>query len=171
MGIQQMETCLVRHCPHAFGISITLSRYNIAETGPFVITYSGDTMPCVELVKIGKNCSVLIHEATMEDELEDQAKLKMHSTISQAIEQGRQMNAQYILLTHFSQRYAKLPRIETPLCNNVCIAFDNMNVTTFDLKNFHLMYPTLKILFAEHCEEMEQKALKRAYKTKRIENS
>lgn len=72
----------------------------------------------------------------MEDELINEAKCKLHSTTSQAIEIGRKMSAKYIVLTHFSQRYAKLPRIvcspgneEATLGNNVGIAFDNMKVS------------------------------------------
>lgn len=34
----------------------------------------------------GQDCDVLIHEATMEDELEEDAKLKTHCTTSQAIQ-------------------------------------------------------------------------------------
>lgn len=105
----------------------------------------------------------------MEDELVHQAKIKMHSTVSQAIDQGKRMNAKYTILTHFSQRYAKLPRIEMELAKNVGIAFDNMEVTETDLKYMHLLYPTLKFLFADHCEEMENKALKRAYKEQRAQ--
>lgn len=103
----------------------------------------------------------------MEDELIHQAKHKMHSTVSQAIEQGVKMNAKYTLLTHFSQRYAKLPRIEGSMNTNVGIAFDNMEVTGVDLKYLHLLFPTLKVLFTEHWELMEDKALKRAYKEQR----
>lgn len=157
-----ISTCLVRHCPHSYGIA-----FEINADEPFKLTYSGDTTPCSELVRIGQNSSLLIHEATLEDELVDQARTKMHSTVSQAIEQGVKMNAKYTLLTHFSQRYAKLPRIDGSIKMNVGIAFDNMEVTGVDLKYLHLLYPTLKLLFSEHCEEMENKALKRAYKEQR----
>lgn len=67
----------------------------------------------------------------MEDELIKDARYKMHSTTSQAIEVGRQMNAQYTVLTHFSQRYARIPRLheyQTETYNNVGIAYDNMQV-------------------------------------------
>lgn len=140
---------------------------SVKKEKPFKLTYSGDTMPCDALIDLGRNSTVLIHEATMEDELEYQAKIKMHSTVSQAIEQGTRMNAEYTLLTHFSQRYAKLPRIENELATNIGIAFDNMEVCESDLKHLYLLYPTLKLLFAEHCEEMEQKAIKRAFKQQR----
>lgn len=152
----------MRHCPHAFGIA-----FEINADEPFKLTYSGDTVPCDELVRLGNNSTLLIHEATMEDELVQQARYKMHSTVSQAIEQGVKMNAKYTMLTHFSQRYAKLPRIEGSINTNVGIAFDNMEVTSVDLKYLHALYPTLKVLFSEHCELMENKAMKRVYREQR----
>lgn len=75
------------------------------------------------------NSDVLIHEATMEDELASEAIVKMHSTTSQAIDVGKKMKAKYVLLTHFSQRYAKLPRFNDNFAENVGIAFDNMQVS------------------------------------------
>lgn len=75
------------------------------------------------------NSDLLIHEATMEDELSQEAVIKMHSTTSQAIDIGHRMQAKYILLTHFSQRYAKLPRFNDNFTENVGIAFDNMTVS------------------------------------------
>ncbi|XP_054731116.1 ribonuclease Z, mitochondrial [Anastrepha obliqua] len=174
LGFDSVATCLVRHCPHSYGVSITLSA-TAESVAPVKITYSGDSMPCRDLVELGRNSTVLIHEATMEDDLIDEAKQKMHSTISQAIAQGREMQAQHIILTHFSQRYAKLPRMQQlvggkeeadEMCN-VAIAFDNMQVTLGDLEHFHLMYPALHALFAEHAEELEQKALKRELKLER----
>lgn len=77
---------------------------------------------------LGNGSDVLIHEATMEDELLQEAIIKMHSTTTQAIEIGKKMNAKNILLTHFSQRYAKLPRFNDNITSNVGIAFDNMQV-------------------------------------------
>lgn len=107
----------------------------------------------------------------MEDELVEQARYKMHSTVSQAIGQGVKMNAKYTLLTHFSQRYAKIPRIDGAMNKNVGIAFDNMEVTRGDLKYLHVLFPTLKVLFSEHCELMENKAMKRMYKEQREQSS
>lgn len=79
----------------------------------------------------GTKSDILIHEATMEDELAHEAVVKMHSTTSQAIEIGQLMHAKNILLTHFSQRYAKLPRFNDNFADNVGIAFDNMQVFEF----------------------------------------
>jgi len=43
-------------------------------------------MPCDALVNAGQNASLLIHEATIEDDLPEVAKAKGHSTFAQAID-------------------------------------------------------------------------------------
>lgn len=164
LGLCSLQTCGVVHCPSAYGITMTINKDQ-----PFKLTYSGDTKPCDSLVEIGADSTLLIHEATMEDELLEDALAKMHSTVSQAIEQGHKMNAKYILLTHFSQRYAKIPRIEQHLIENVGIAFDNMEVVLSDLSYLNILYPAMKKMFPDHWDDMEQKSIKRAHK-KAIEN-
>nr|AGC92712.2 Ribonuclease Z-like protein [Heliconius erato] len=117
------------------------------------------------LSDIGKDSTLLIHEATMEDELADEARTKMHSTTSQAINIGKKMNAKYTVLTHFSQRYARLPRLNSHILNDnnsVGIAFDNMQITMSDLELLPHMYAPLQLMFADHCVELELKAEHRA---------
>ncbi|KAJ8922916.1 hypothetical protein NQ315_001458 [Exocentrus adspersus] len=157
LGMSDISTCLVRHCPNAFGVCFT-------HKDGHKITYSGDTMPSDQLVELGANSDVVIHEATMEDDLEHEALIKMHSTTSQAIAIGKNMNAKHILLTHFSQRYAKLPRFNDNFAENVGIAFDNMLMKMDELPLVPYLYPALKLMFAEHYEELENKAVKRQLK-------
>jgi ribonuclease Z len=76
----------------------------------------------------GRGSDLLIHEATMEDEHMREAQSKLHSTTSQAIKVGLRMGAKFTLLTHFSQRYVKLPRLNANFTKDVGIAFDNMQV-------------------------------------------
>lgn len=172
MGIASMSTCLVKHCQHSFGVSVILdSQSDREQSQPMKITYSGDTMPCEDLIELGANSTILIHEATMEDELLDEAKIKMHCTVSQALNVAQKMNAKHTILTHFSQRYAKLPRIPDGLLDNVAIAFDFMQVTVDDLKNFSTMYPVMKLMFSEHYEEMERKTQMRLIKSERKRKS
>ncbi|XP_046394521.1 ribonuclease Z, mitochondrial isoform X2 [Ischnura elegans] len=156
LGLIEVATAPVCHCPNAFGVAISGEKWKI--------TYSGDTMPCDELVKLGAGSDLLIHEATMEDELVSEARAKRHSTTSEAIEVGQEMKAKFVILTHFSQRYAKLPRIKGSMKTNVGIAFDNMQVVLPDLKVLPLLYPALKLMFSDHCDEMEQKAIRRQLK-------
>lgn len=58
------------------------------------------------------------------------------------------MNAENILLTHFSQRYAKVPLFEDDLPEKVGIAFDNMRVSDVILFfNIHKYKWIMKIRF------------------------
>ena len=52
--------------------------------------------------------------------------------VSQAIDIGARMNAKFTLLTHFSQRYMKIPYFKSELSDQVGIAFDNMRVSGID---------------------------------------
>ncbi|CAF4900678.1 unnamed protein product [Pieris macdunnoughi] len=164
IGVENITSCLVSHCPNAFGVAVQVDEKH-------KVTYSGDTIPCEELVKIGMNSTLLIHEATMEDELADEARTKMHSTTSQAIDIGRKMNATFTVLTHFSQRYARLPRLNAHILNDnksVGIAFDNMQITMSDLELLPHMYAPLQLMFAEHCVELELKAALRQKHKERL---
>uniref|UniRef100_A0A8C1IKY6 Zinc phosphodiesterase ELAC protein 2 n=1 Tax=Cyprinus carpio TaxID=7962 RepID=A0A8C1IKY6_CYPCA len=92
------------------------------------LVFSGDTMPCDAVVNMGKNATLLIHEATLEDGMEEEACEKRHSTTSQAIGIGMKMNAEFIVLNHFSQRYAKIPLFSDDFNGKVGISFDHMRV-------------------------------------------
>uniref|UniRef100_A0A7M4F017 Zinc phosphodiesterase ELAC protein 2 n=1 Tax=Crocodylus porosus TaxID=8502 RepID=A0A7M4F017_CROPO len=156
-GLIQFQTCKVRHCRNAFACSM------IHNSG-WKIVYSGDTMPCEALVKMGKDATLLIHEATLEDGLEVEAIEKMHSTTSQAIESGMKMNAKFIVLNHFSQRYAKIPLFSEDFTEKVGIAFDHMQIRFSDFPTIpKLMWP-LKALFAGDIVEMEDRKEKREYR-------
>lgn len=74
----------------------------------FKFSYSGDCRPSKTFAEIGEGSTVLLHEATFDDELKGDAKAKNHSTTSEAIGVGVAMGARRILLTHFSQRYQHL---------------------------------------------------------------
>lgn len=133
----------------------------LIHTSGWKLVYSGDTMPSPELIQAGDGCDLLIHEATMEDFLAEDAKDKRHSTTSQAIEVGVKMNAKFILLTHFSQRYAKVPVFNDSFSSQVGTAFDNMKVRLGDLKLLPLFVPSLKSMFADEYLELEEKTEKR----------
>lgn len=111
---------------------------------PFKLTYSGDTTPCDDLVELGTDSTLLIHEATYPDSMAINDGL--HCTMSQAIEQGRKMNAKYNVLTHFSQRQF-IPWSECALDANVGIAFDNMELIETDLCKLNTIYSKLELMF------------------------
>uniref|UniRef100_A0A8C1YJZ8 ribonuclease Z n=1 Tax=Cyprinus carpio TaxID=7962 RepID=A0A8C1YJZ8_CYPCA len=100
------------------------------------LVFSGDTMPCDAVVNMGKNATLLIHEATLEDGMEEEACEKRHSTTSQAIGIGMKMNAEFIVLNHFSQRYAKIPLFSDDFNGKVGISFDHMRLLPLLLISF-----------------------------------
>ncbi|XP_028268720.1 zinc phosphodiesterase ELAC protein 2 isoform X2 [Parambassis ranga] len=154
------QTCGVRHCKNAFACSFT-------HQSGWKLAFSGDTMPCDAFIQIGKNATLLIHEATLEDELEEEAVEKRHSTTSQAIGVGMKMNAEFIMLNHFSQRYAKIPLFSEDFTDKVGISFDHMKIRFGDFKTVPKLIPALKTLFAEELGEMEEKRDRRELKNLR----
>ncbi|MCJ1352131.1 MAG: Zinc phosphodiesterase ELAC protein 2 [Icmadophila ericetorum] len=104
-GLSNLDAANVSHCHGAKAVSLTFP------TG-FKFSYSGDCRPSVGFTQIGKNSTVLLHEATFDDELAGDAVAKKHCTTSEAIGVGVAMGARRILLTHFSQRYQKIAMMD-----------------------------------------------------------
>jgi ribonuclease Z len=162
LSIESIETCFVPHCQSAYGVGIT-------DKSGFKVVYSGDCRPSPELVALGRDATLLIHEATLADHELEAALDKMHSTTSEAIDVGKRMNAANIFLTHFSQKYTRVPefvlewskkRAEAGKYENVSIAFDRMRVKVRDLWKIRMMYPVFEQMYAEtgrkrKAEEME----------------
>ncbi|KAM4597704.1 zinc phosphodiesterase ELAC protein 2 isoform 2-T2 [Polymixia lowei] len=148
--LDKFQTCLVRHCKNAYACSFT-------HQSGWKLAFSGDTMPCDAFTHMGKNATLLIHEATLEDGLEEEAEEKRHSTTSQAIGIGMKMNAEFIMLNHFSQRYAKIPLFSQDFNDRVGISFDHMRIRFGDFRVLPRLIPALKALFAEEIGEMEER--------------
>lgn len=132
LGVQTLQTCRVPHFNRSYAVSLTCGK----QQQPFKVTFSGDTAPCDNLISLGQNSNLLIHEATYPDECIDQAAKNRHCTVAQAIKQSQQMNAKYTILTHFSKRY-EYPRIDRLKYRNIGIAFDFMELTENDLPRLH----------------------------------
>lgn len=104
-GLKNLDAIFVSHCRNAMALTLEW------EDG-FKVSYSGDCRPSKHFAEMGKDSTLLIHEATFQDDLRGQAVAKKHSTISEAIAVGKWMNAKLVLLTHFSQRYAKISNLD-----------------------------------------------------------
>lgn len=151
-GLEMLISFPVIHCPQAFGVALNAAeRVNSAgKTIPgWKIVYSGDTRPCPELVKASRGATVLIHEATFEDGMMEEAVARNHSTTGEAIEVGDSAGVYRIILTHFSQRYPKIPVLDDTHMHKACIAFDMMSVNLADLPVLPRVLPYLKLLFRD----------------------
>ena len=130
LGLTRCLSVMVSHCYHSYAF--------VADGTAFGrLVYSGDCRPSDRLVEIGKDADLLIHEATFEDGMEAEAVLKRHSTVGEALDVGRRMNAKAVILTHFSQRYPKIPPLTEAKSEDegritnfpIIFAFDFMKVS------------------------------------------
>ncbi|KAL8734611.1 MAG: hypothetical protein Q9181_003145 [Wetmoreana brouardii] len=119
-GLANLATCYVDHCVGAQAISVKFP------TG-FKFSYSGDCRPSSRFVQIGRGSTVLVHEATFDDQMQNDAKAKKHSTMSEAIGVAQAMGAKRLILTHFSQRYQKLPDISA--LDKIKVRFDDAEIS------------------------------------------
>ena len=95
------------------------------------ITYSGDTMPCEEMIEFAKESDLLIHESTYKTEDKDKADLHAHSTSKDAAEIALYSNSKKLILTHISTRYTDVNDLlaqAREIFENTKIAYDLMEI-------------------------------------------
>lgn len=107
LGMPALSTVRVDHCPEAYGV--VLGHEDDSGKVQAHVSYSGDTVFCPEFADASSGARLMVHEATFDDELKDEADKKRHSTVRQALAAGKRASVDRLLLTHFSQRYPKLP--------------------------------------------------------------
>ncbi len=95
------------------------------------IVYSGDTRPTRALIELARNADLLVHEATLEDELLEKAQEDGHSTPSQAAATAKKARVKRLILTHVSSRYKSTESLlqqAKKVFPNVEVAIDFMKV-------------------------------------------
>ncbi|KAF8464107.1 beta-lactamase-like protein [Kalaharituber pfeilii] len=150
LSLSEIQTAKANHCIGASTCAFTFQ-------DGFKFAYSGDTRPTQEFVRIGQGATLLLHEATFDDELSAEAVAKKHSTTSEAIKAGIDMGAKVLMLTHFSQRYPKLPVIAEEGHGaqkmKVALAFDMMRMKVGEIGRFEKFIPALRELYKDEGEE------------------
>ena len=160
LSIEYFQTCRAIHCDWAYSNSITFRMDENNEQNTFKVSYSGDTRPNIEKFSlgVGYNSDLLIHEATLENQLIDDAIKKKHCTINEAIDVSNEMNARKLILTHFSQRYPKLPQLDNNIdvkAKEFCFAFDSMIVDYERIGEQQHIFPLLNKAFMEEKKQEE----------------
>lgn len=139
----------VIHCPLSYGVVLRDCVHG------WKVVYSGDTRPCSALGEVGRGATLAIHEATLDDEMEAEAIEKAHCTTSEALDVcANQMGAWRTILTHFSQRYPKIPKlsdetVEQMRRSRAVFSFDLMFVDFSRLKELPRVVPALRDCFPE----------------------
>ena len=73
--------------------------------GPIKVTYTGDTMPGPNIVKLAKDSSILIHDSTYLPGESSEAGIRGHSTCIDAANDARESGVEILVLYHMSYRY------------------------------------------------------------------
>lgn len=149
----EMGTVPILHCPDAFAAVLR------GTSGGWKVVYSGDTRPCDALIEAGSDATLLIHEATLDDRLGEEAKAKMHSTTGEALGVAERMGAWRTLLTHFSQRYPKVTALDERTVERMetvgaCLACDFMTVGFERLEELPRLTRVLREVYEQEVEEL-----------------
>lgn len=143
-GIQSIYTVPAVHSDKSTSIRIN-------HRDKWSIAYTGDTRPNSSFVKLARGVTCLVHEATFEDEKLDEAHKKKHSTIAEALLIASEAEAETTILTHFSQRYPRVPvltdaQLEQLSDRRVGVAVDLMKVKLRDIwKLGHHLKPQIDL--------------------------
>lgn len=155
LGVTSIQAIPVSHCRDAFAVVLdckgTLGR----------VAYSGDCRPSMKFADLGLHSDILIHEATFENGMEEEAMLKKHSTVGEALSVATKMQAKAVLLTHFSQRYPKMPLLESQCVSAnsevtmmpVVFCFDFMNLTPDTILQASKLTDALQLLYPGEVEK------------------
>ena len=150
-GIDDIVAVPVDHCYRSYGAVISSSSQS------WSVVFSGDCRPSSSLAAHGTGATVLIHEATFEEGLGDEAVAKKHATTNEAAQVGTEMGASSVFLNHFSQRYPKIPDMDLGLAtNHTGIAFDYMIVRPSQAPVVASLLPWLRALLTPVGEEEEE---------------
>ncbi|PNH49209.1 hypothetical protein VD0003_g7927 [Verticillium dahliae] len=171
-GLASVVAVPVQHCHQAFAGVLTWP-------SGLKIAYSGDCRPSNDLADAGRGATLLVHESTFDDDKRDDALAKKHSTMGEALGVAKRMGARRVLLTHFSQRYAKIPLVEQKIETAeagpeaeakakdqvVLMAFDQMQVRLGEFRHAAAFLPALRRFFEveEETKEAEKEKAKEAH--------
>ncbi len=105
------------------GKKIELEEIAFIEKGKKFV-YSGDTLPCKNLVKLSQDADLLAHDSTFFEEMDSR-----HANVNEVIKLAEEAKAKQLILTHISRRY-QLEELKDKIKDypNVKLAKDLMNV-------------------------------------------
>ncbi|KAL7526675.1 hypothetical protein ACHAXR_002120, partial [Thalassiosira sp. AJA248-18] len=160
LGITNCMSVQVAHCLRSYAVVIDGTSFGR-------VAYSGDCRPSHQFADVGLGTDLLIHEATFEIGMEEDAVLKRHSTVGEAIDIASKMNAKSLVLTHFSQRYPKIPPLKKTKDEGktkeipIAFAFDFMRLTPNTIGLAAELTPALRLLYPREGDDDADMAIEK----------
>jgi ribonuclease Z len=102
LGVEALDCVPVKHAHLSYALVATF-------VGGAKIAFSGDCRPSDAFARKARGALLMVHEATFEESMTTEAKQKAHCTTTEAIDVATRAQAKHVVLTHFSQRYPKMP--------------------------------------------------------------
>ncbi len=87
--------------------TVRLDEVSWVKTGRKIV-YTGDTLSHTNIVDVAKDADVLIHEATFDSSLNEEAQERMHSTALDAATAAKKAKVKRLIITHISPRYSDI---------------------------------------------------------------
>lgn len=143
-GLSSLMCAPVEHCHDSWVVRLQADPAP-GKRKPWSVVFSGDCIPCPSVAALAHRASLLVHEATLEDALEEDAAMKKHCTMSQALSVAQLAGAHATAVTHFSARYPRLP--DVPVTHNVrklMLAADMMCVAGSQVNTMPHLEPALR---------------------------
>lgn len=158
--LEGIKLVAVEHCVHSCAVVLKF-KLSHPEMSYFTLAYSGDARPCEDFAVEGNGCDLLIHEATFDDRSQEDAILKKHCTSAEAIEVGRNMNAKFTILTHFSQKLQKIPYFNQHFHSKIGFAFDHLRIKCpSQLGRLPILKEILTTVFYKHLVDVDMRHLR-----------
>lgn len=106
------------------GKTINLEDIALIEKGKKFV-YSGDTLPCRNVIKLSEGADILAHDSTFFEEMD--AK---HANVDEVLKLAQDAKVKQLILTHISRRYQDIEEMKEKIegHDNVKIAKDFMKV-------------------------------------------
>ena len=88
------------------------------------LVFITDTLYTSKAIYLAKNCDILIHEATFNHNLQNQAHKHFHTTNLEAMNIADKANVKKLILTHFSKRLSNNDLNQWKWNGKSCVIFD-----------------------------------------------
>ncbi|XP_075242905.1 ribonuclease Z, mitochondrial-like [Convolutriloba macropyga] len=125
----------------------------------FKAAYSGDTLPCLNMVNAASGADLMLHEATHTDDKKYEALCAKHTTISEAVSIHDMARVKFTLLTHFTHRYSKCIPLDLKVLqgrDDIGVAFDHLDVAPHDYKLLPKLVEGYRMIFQDHLEKFAE---------------
>ena len=99
----------------------------------------------------------------MQDLIQEDASYKKHSTMGEAVDIAKRMEAKHVILTHFSSRYCRTPPIPDYLieAGNISVASDFMVARFNELEHLPKLLPLYRQLYSGELSGLGDKLARR----------